>query len=338
MLAVATVQRDDKVWGKELHPKRQLVTPDTLTTLSDGSYVVNTTELGKNIIGYGGPVPLTLTITNDTLRSITALENNETPDFFVEVKPLLKIWEGRSLAEAETLQVDVVSGATYSSHAVIDNVRKGVHFLRDYKEAHSWWAQVDKSPKFWFSLLVVLQAGILPLWVHNRIYRNLQQLLNVGVLGVWTGTFLNYTFFLNCTANGITSFSLLVPTIMLVTAFIYPLFGRKSHYCTHICPFGAAQDLAGQLTRRKKTIHPRTLKVLNHFRKLLWVALMLCMWTGLWFTWIDYEVFSAFIFQSSSPIVIAMATAFILLSIAIPRPYCRFVCPTGTLFKFAQRS
>ena len=64
---------------------------------------------------------------------------------------------------------------------------------------------------------------------------------------------------------------------------------------------------------------------------------MLCMWIGLWFTWVEYEAFSAFIFESASPIVIGIAFVFVLLSLAIPRPYCRFVCPTGTLFKIAQK-
>ena len=159
MLMVVVLLRDGKVWGKELHPAPSTAQADTLTTLSDGSLVVNTSELGKDIIGYGGPVPLAITIKDDTVRSITALDNSETPDFFAEVKPLLKLWESRSLSEADTLKVDVVSGATYSSRALIDNVRTGVHFLRDYQNTHSWWTQVDFSPKFWASLLVVLLAA-----------------------------------------------------------------------------------------------------------------------------------------------------------------------------------
>ena len=72
------------------------------------------------------------------------------------------------------------------------------------------------------------------------------------------------------------------------------------------------------------------------FRQLLWAALMLCLWSGAWFGWVDTEPFSAFIIQSASVAAIVIAVAFVLLSIVMPRPYCRFVCPMGTLFKIGQ--
>ena len=49
------------------------------------------------------------------------------------------------------------------------------------------------------------------------------------------------------------------------------------------------------------------------------------------------EVFSAFIFQTASVFVLALGGVFLLLSFFVARPYCRFVCPTGTLFKIAER-
>ena len=62
-------------------------------------------------------------------------------------------------------------------------------------------------------------------------------------------------------------------------------------------------------------------------------ALMICLWTGLWFDWVNYEPFSAFMVESASWVVIAIALAFALLSAIVMRPYCRFVCPMGSMFK-----
>ena len=83
---------------------------------------------------------------------------------------------------------------------------------------------------------------------------------------------------------------------------------------------------------------PATAKRLDKFRQILWAMLMLCLWTGVWFDWIDYEPFSAFVFQSASWVIIAIALAFVALSTVIMRPYCRFVCPTGSLLKYSQSS
>ena len=54
--------------------------------------------------------------------------------------------------------------------------------------------------------------------------------------------------------------------------------------------------------------------------------------------YLHYELFSAFIFQSVAVVVMVFAVVVVILSLFVPRPYCRFVCPTGNLFKFAQNT
>ena len=82
----------------------------------------------------------------------------------------------------------------------------------------------------------------------------------------------------------------------------------------------------------------KTVKRLTFFRKALWMVLMLLMLVGVGFDWMDYEIFAAFIITSASTVVLLLACLFFILSVFVPRPYCRFVCPTGTLFKVAQDS
>ena len=78
------------------------------------------------------------------------------------------------------------------------------------------------------------------------------------------------------------------------------------------------------------------MKRLDIFRQFLWAALMVCLWTGAWYGWIDLEPFSAFVFESASVGAIVIAVVFLALSTVIMRPYCRFVCPTGTILKISQ--
>ena len=98
----------------------------------DGNYVVNTTELGKDIKGYVGQTPLNLTINpNGVIVKVEALQNSETPDFFRPVEEkLLKQLEGKNSSTIDA--VDGVSGATFSSRAVLKNTKAAL----DYYHAH----------------------------------------------------------------------------------------------------------------------------------------------------------------------------------------------------------
>ena len=141
---------------------------------------------------------------------------------------------------------------------------------------------------------------------------------------------------LNFISSGVSLPVSLTAVIMLVAAFIYPLFGRPQHYCNHICPLGSAQILAGEICQYKIKIGIKTIKALNWSRKILWAVLMLMLWGEVATEWMDYELFQAFLFDSAPTAIIVIATAFVVLSAVIPRPYCRFVCPTGSLIKCAE--
>lgn len=317
---------------------------ETLKTLDDGTIVVNTTELCKDVNGYEGPVPVEISINDGVVSEVKLLANNETPGFIDEAAVIVANWKDKKVEEALNLEVDAVSGATFSSKAIITNTREGLKYAienmpgegaKDALAAYSGEG-MDMSLKSIIGLIVVLMGAIIPLFFKNKTMRTVQLILNVVILGLWCGTFLNYTLFLGALSNGMNVWTSLIPIVMLITAFIYPLFGKKSHYCTHICPFGSLQDLAGKCSKKKVAIPHSTLRILNWFRQGLWIVLMALMVLGLWFDWINYEFFTAFIFQAASWVVIALAIICTITSIFVPRPYCRFVCPTGTLMKAAE--
>ena len=339
MVVAVSIRRDGMVAGRELDQHKEVSSKtETMIVLEDGSVQLNTTELGKDFLGYGGTVPLEITLHDSKVKSIKALANSETPAFFKEASVLLSKWNGQNIEDALKMQVDGVSGATFSSKAIIGNVQRGLLYAAKNPVKTSVWADFDVSAKAIAGLIVVLMAAILPLFIKDRRYRIGQQILNVIVLGFWCGSFLNYTSIISYMSNGMNVMALIVPVIMLITAFIYPLFGKKSYYCTHVCPFGSLQVLAGKCIGYKVRMRPTTAKRLDMFRQILWAMLMLCLWTGVWFSWIDYEPFSAFVFQSASWAVIVIAIVFVALSMVIMRPYCRFVCPTGSLLKYSQLS
>lgn len=90
--------------------------------------VINTTDLCKDVIGYDGPTPLVIKVVNGVVASVEALPNTESPSYFDRVLKggLLKAVVGKKVDEAAKMQLDAVSGATYSSEAVIENLRAGL--------------------------------------------------------------------------------------------------------------------------------------------------------------------------------------------------------------------
>lgn len=342
LIAVVSIRRDGKVlghaWQQDTVQQAAQKPVKAVTKLADGTFVVNTTTLAKDITGFGGNVPLEIYIKDGTVKKIKPLKNSETPEFFSRASALLTKWNGKSIDDALAMKVDGVSGATYSSRAIIGNVTRGLNYAGKNAVEKSWLSDFDASPKAIAALIVALLAAILPLFVHNKRYRIMQQVLNIGVLGFWSGTFLSYSAIIGWMSNGINVVAMLASVILLIMGFVYPLFGKKTYYCTNVCPYGALQELAGRVNKRKWRLSGKLINRLNTFRSVLWAALMLCLLTGVWADWVNYEPFSAFIFQSASWVVIVIAVVFVVLSLFIMRPYCRFVCPMGTLLKLSQNT
>ena len=361
ILAAAAILRDGRILGhdlREAHEAKALKN-DTLEVTPDGAFVVNTKPLAKDVQGYGGPVPLKIHIKDGRVAAVEAEPNAESPDFFNRAKTLLNHWQNKSVDEALAEEVDAVSGATFSSRAIIANMQRGLA----YAKQHGQWGEdgsvsaletsappivgsgdgsvgaLETSAPPMVALIVVLLGAVVPLFYNNRRLHLVQLAVNVVVLGLWTGTFVSYTLFMRIFAGGVSLSAIgafAAPMLMLIVALIYPLAGRSGHYCANVCPFGSAQELAGKLSRRKLRITPRILKLLSVLRNLLWGVLMALLLTGTCTAWIDYELFTAFLYSSASVWVTVLAALFLVLSVWVPRPYCRFVCPTGALIKSVE--
>lgn len=362
MLSIAAMNRDNKLFGYDFGEADKqsaavAANNDTLSVQPDGSFIINTKPLAKDVQGYGGPVPLRIHVSKDgVVAAIEAEPNAETPDFFNQAKLLLTRWQGKTVdgAMAETDKVDAVSGATFSSKAIIANMQRGLVYANRHtaqgKAATDASGAIlegsgSSSASGWTiggiaALIVVLLGAIVPLFYKSRRWHKVQLVLNVVVLGLWTGTFVSFTLLMRLFSGGLSLAALATlaaPLLMVVVALFYPLAGKPGHYCAHVCPFGSAQELAGKLTRRKLRVPVRLNKALNMFRTVLWAVLMVLLLTGTWVAWIDYELFTAFLYSSASVWVVVLAVLFLVLSVWVPRPYCRYVCPTGTLLRGFKR-
>lgn len=343
ILAAVAIQRNGTLLGHELVRKVELSADTSLVRVAGDEIIINSAPVGGNIIGYAGSIPLVITVRDGVIEAIEPCENDETPRFFSRVEEgLLPQWIGTPLEDVADKEVDGITGATYSSDATNETIKTAVAAALEEVEGISAAQGVLSPATFTFSaknvilLLVILAVMILPLFVRSKVYRYIQLALNVIVLGLWCGTFLSYSLFANYLSNGVNLWKSLPWLLLLVAAFIYPYFGKKSYYCTWICPLGSLQVLVGKTIRYKIPMSPSLVKALTVFRDSLWFVLMLVMCAGIYSDWMNYELFSAFLFRNAGTAVIVAAVVFVLLSLVVNRPYCRFVCPTGTLFQVAQ--
>ena len=126
--------------------KRLFIVPVlALTTMSfvqdspiseeQGMVVVNTTTLCPDVKGYADAVPVKIYIKGGKIEKIKPLHNAETPKFWALIKKeMLPKWEGMDVKKAVKTKVDAVTGATFSSKALLKNVQTGCdYYLKSEK-------------------------------------------------------------------------------------------------------------------------------------------------------------------------------------------------------------
>ena len=107
---------------------------DDVMTKEGDTYVVNTTTLGKDVQGYVATTPVKIYIKKNKVEKVEFLKSTETPKYYVKVKKELgDKWNGLKVKDTQTQQVDAVTGATFSSEAVIKNVQLALDYYQSHK-------------------------------------------------------------------------------------------------------------------------------------------------------------------------------------------------------------
>ena len=104
------------------------------TITKDGkTTIVNTTTICKNIEGYAGPTPVKIYIENNKIVKIETLRTPDGPKYVARAKKVFEGFIGLPVKKAKKAKVDAVTGATYTSDALIQNVRKGLEYYEKNK-------------------------------------------------------------------------------------------------------------------------------------------------------------------------------------------------------------
>lgn len=100
----------------------------------DGTYIVNTTTLAQDVEGYAGPTPVEVYIKKNKIIKVVPLKTMDGPKYVAKVKKgMLPKYEGMKIQKKALPQVDGVTGATFTSDAMKENVRRAVEYYQKHK-------------------------------------------------------------------------------------------------------------------------------------------------------------------------------------------------------------
>ena len=308
--------------------------------------IVNTSPFSDEIYGYNSTTPLTIFLDeNDRISEVEICENRETRGYLNKVinSGYLDLWDGLTPKEAATHNVDAVSGCTFTSIAVAQSLQIKMQDLSKEKGKIA----IDRkllTRQICIVLVTILSAICFFNPNKTKILRYVTLLLSIAILGFWTNSLLSLALFYNWMTNGISLAIQLPLLIIALLAILLPLFTKKSFYCQYLCPFGAAQEFVGVIGQKAKGNRQKTSsvksKVFNFFvvfRKVILLVLLLIVALGVGLDLSVVEPFPIFNYQSIGFGVAIFAAVNIVASVFIKKPWCNYLCPTGTLLESFRR-
>lgn len=298
--------------------------------------VLHTMPDCKDLRGFVGPIPMLIAIDSKGLvASFAILENQETPAFLNRVvsSDIFEKWTGKNASDAVEVEVDAVSGATYSSTCIIKSVKSKLakHAAITLKEDEENLRQSLIELTAWLFLIFSLFC------YHPKSpmikYRKTFLLIAILIPGLLLGRFISLGLIRGWAIDGIPYSTQLYMTVLMALAIFLPLFLGRSYYCTWYCPFGAAQELLVHTPNKKFTPGPKISKALHLIRPVLVFTIVGLIIAGIKIDVYQFEPFSVFLFKSASTITIILAIVILLLSIFIRKPWCTYCCPTGAFLE-----
>ncbi|MDR2010501.1 MAG: nitroreductase family protein [Bacteroidales bacterium] len=288
----------------------------------------------EDIKGFGGNIYLAIDLDPyDKIKNVRITEHSETNSWLDRLYRInfLDSWNGLTIEEAINADVDATSGATLSSNAIIETL---VCRLSEYSSIsasvkRSGWLNITGIIASFLVLVIAIFSFFVP--KQAKPLRLVLLLASIGILGFWQGDFLSIALFNNWLINGVNIKSQIFLFIVLIISISLPLITNKSFYCQYLCPFGAAQEIAGKLNKKKVTFNNQITRVLKSLRNVFLFVIAILLVVAVDINIENLEPFSAFKFQYASLSVLILAVVMLFLSVFFTKPWCRFFCPTGAL-------
>lgn len=298
--------------------------------------------------GYGGPLTLAVAVDPEgTILGMVVADHKETPSWLKRVLDagFLEKLMGKPYSDSFRLgqDVDVITGATYTSRAMAEAALKGSRVVAAHLDIP---VEQTPPPKIVFgvpeiALIALYAAGFLS---QRRTFQYKKQLrwatlltgmvllgfiynkpltlsmVNQALLGYWPQWQTNLYWFL------------LIGGIL----FVFTV-DNKNPYCEFFCPFGAAQECMGVIGGAKNRSPGRSSREFWKWvhRGLVWVAIIIALVfrnPGI----SSYEIFGTLFKLVGNNYQFILLGLVLIVSLFVKRPWCNYLCPLHPVEEFIR--
>ena len=311
--------------------------------------IFHTKELFPQERGMIGPIDVLVGMDmQGRITGIKILSHEETPGIGskIELPWFQNQFKQKGLSDRFIVDedIDAVSGATISSHAVARVVKKGLLTMagqlgilkeverEPYFKIMARNIRKSSLPTFFLlSILVILGFTSKKGWL-----RNLTLLFGLWYLGFTEKAYVSFITFSNIMLVRFTPVSDYIQWYLLIVLVFIIAIGWGRIYCGWICPFGAIQEFLNRAPL-KRDLPPKADGLLKYLKFLLLPIII----TGLLITrdvsFGNYEPFATIFSFSGTPFHWAFLALVLILSLIISRPFCRYLCLIGAVQALISR-
>ncbi len=321
------------------------------------SLTLSTIPTAREVRGFGGPINLLVSITEDgTIRGVQLIESDETPSYLVGIEPWLMGLAGRSIVGPLTNEVDALTGATITCNAITRTLERTGQVIAGPllgidPQQRAPARKRDGTGVFLDSRLVVL-IGLTMVFVWSFYHRSrAARILCLATSFAVLGLYLNAPFTALDAAGLLAGEIPALDTVwrvafLLLTIGISVLWGQA--FCGYLCPFGALQEFIA-IPRLRRRASPG-LERAGRYLKFVLLAVLLCLFLitseTVWFSFSPLQhFFSQFAIHRLSDwpgdritLPVLLLSAVVLFgSMFYFRFWCRYLCPAGAALAVGNR-
>lgn len=230
----------------------------------------------------------------------------------------------------------MVSGASMTAESVEETVKEMLrrHFAPPAAEPPLLTLR-DGLALAWIA--AGLLVGLGP-WRGRKRVRTVFAAVSVLTGGLWLGLMTGQDQWIKWSMRGSMAGTALPLLALTAAALVIPAAFGKNVYCAHICPHGAAQQLLGQLRKRRFALPPRLHRALVTMPWLTLALLWLLAFLGIGFPFANAEPFEVWSTGFVALIPVLIFAGGLIAAAFLPQAYCHYGCPTGAVLKFLASS